>query len=491
MGQRALLFLTSLVLVLSVLESAARLFVSSQGPVWLRDGIYLNPLPLVTGVVPQPMRRFPRGLRLPERKPSGEVRIFVFGESSVEGAPLDANASAPTMLYDMLVKAYPDRAIKVINMGRTASICASAYYYLLYARRYDPDFLIFYMGMNDGNMPGEQRWPVSRPGFHRLWRGLMGKSQLFWCARVFVPPFLWSLRPPKRPNRNPAQVRDPAQGPGALDPFPRWADLLVTIAAETGAKVIVTTPVRSAVSQIEPPIHSLIDAGEKSIPMTDDYRRLLACRLTDTCDFIALFKAMATGKPGGRSDGDLPMVRHMREVDARAKPWQSAAERNGADFIDFHAALEKASPHRVVADRYFADEIHLSPEGYCFLARSWFERIKGYWDGTEPREPKPPVYDDVKDYYKAVKNTGTPVFMMYLAKGWFLTAIPGLEMISQRCPGGKCDELAAVALGWLRQKAGLPPKGSREFSEKVKAFDAPRMFSQRLKVFTPPRKLRY
>lgn len=487
MGQKALLFLTSLVLVLSVFESAARLVVSSQGPVWLRDGIYVNPLPLVTGVAPPSMRQLPKGARLPERKPSGEVRIFVFGESSVEGAPLDANASAPTMLYDMLARAYPDRAIKVINMGRTASICASTYYYLLYARRYDPDFLIFYMGMNDGggHMPGEQRWPVSRPRFHSFWRVLMEKSQLFWCARVYGPPFLWSLRPPKSPNRNPLKGRE------ALDPFPEWTDLLVRIAAATGAKVIVTTPVRSAVAEIEPPIHSVFEAGEQSIPMTDDYRKLLRCRLTDTCDFIALFKDMATGMDSGRSKEDPPMVRHMRQVEAKAKAWKSAADRHGADFIDFYSALKNASPHRVVADRYFSDEIHLSPEGYCFLARSWFEHIRGYWDRTKPREPKPPVYDDVKDYYKATEITGTPVFMMFLARGWFLTAIPGLEMVSQHCPSGKSDELAAISLGWLRQKAGLPPKGSREFSEKVKVFNPRSVFSKKVRVFGPAKRLRH
>ncbi|MDD5628087.1 MAG: SGNH/GDSL hydrolase family protein [Elusimicrobia bacterium] len=472
MVKKALLSLTSLGLFFSVLEFSARRVVASRGPVLLRDGIYVNTLPLVTGVAPPSMRPLLDGARLPERKPPGEARIFVFGESSVEGAPLDVNASPPTMLYDRLARAYPNRAIKVINMGMTASICANTYYQLLYARRYEPDVLIFYMGMNDGggHMPGEQSWPVTRPLFHRFWRGLMERSQLFWCAKVYGPPFLWSLRS-RSPNRDLTQER------GTGDPFPEWADLLVRIAASTGAKVIVTTPVRSAVSEIEPAIHSVAAAPDDSVPMRDDYRRLLACRLTDACDFIALFKEQATGGE------DPPLDRHLRKADAKAEAWKSAADRYGAELIDFHSALEDLSPHRVVADRYFADEIHLTPEGYGFLARLWFEHISGSWDGRKPRAPSPPVYDDVKEYYKAAKNNGMAVFMMYLARGWYLTAVPGLEMVAQHCPGGERDGLADVSLGWLRQRAGLPAGGSREFAKKVKAFNPKREFAGKVKGF--------
>lgn len=465
-----------------VLELVTRIMMRAHAPVQLREGIYVNTLPLVTGVAPPSLLgSFPKGKRLPEKKRNGELRIFVFGESSVQGVPLDANASAPTMLYDMLAKAYPRRTITVVNMGRTASISANVHYYLLYAKRFRPDFILFYMGMNDGGgMSGEQCWPVSRPQLHKTWRWLMSKSCLLWSVRVFGPPFLWSLKSPEKIGKG-------QEWNCPLDPFPHWTDLLVKTAASTGANVMVTAPVQSAVSCIEPQNDSTSGEFEKpSLPAS--YKKLLVCRLTDKCDFIAMFKdyihyawknvtlnVLYDPKASLDANKTVLFKHYKHNLKNKGNAWRTAARRYGADFIDFRSALEKASSHEVLADKFFADEIHLKPEGYYYLSGFWFERIKSKLDGTASQDPRIPTSKDVKAYYNAVDikyaGTFTSMSMNYLMRGWYLTAIPGIEMISKQCPGGKCDERAAIALGWLRQKVGLNPGVPKKFTEKVKTFD--------------------
>ena len=122
---------SSLALTLLVLELVARLTMPGHAPVLLRDGIYLNALPLATGVAPSSLAELPEGDPLPEDKRPGELRIFVFGESSVEGVPLGARASAPTMFHDLLVDVYPDRDITVVDsrnvsMGQGLMVLAAA-----------------------------------------------------------------------------------------------------------------------------------------------------------------------------------------------------------------------------------------------------------------------------------------------------------------------------------------------------------------------------
>ncbi|MBM4386840.1 MAG: hypothetical protein FJ088_03820, partial [Deltaproteobacteria bacterium] len=140
--KKSVLALMSFLVTFAALEIASRLYVPTHAPVLLRDGIYVNALPLVTGLVASNFIEKPKGERIPMDKPEGEIRVFVFGESSIQGLPLDAHASAPTMLHDLLKEAAPELNIKVINMGRTSSISANVFYYLLAARLYDPDFII-------------------------------------------------------------------------------------------------------------------------------------------------------------------------------------------------------------------------------------------------------------------------------------------------------------------------------------------------------------
>ena len=464
MWQGLLLAAASLSLTFLLLEIVARIFMPHHAPILLRDGIYINTLPRVTGFSLTD-HSHNGGKRLEEHKPEGEVRIFVLGESSVEGNPFCHRASPPTMLFDFLAESGTFENIKIVNMGRGGSISASTYYHLLLLRRYEPDYIIFYMGTNDEpEMPGEQCMPIRHPRIYRMWRSLVEHSWLLWTVR--------SLGPGLLPRGNPIRQTEGWDCPG--DPFPLWTDILVRVATETGARVIVTSPVKSDVAAIEPGIEPTDDGSLDFSSMRDSYRRLLVCRLSDPCDFSAAFKMYSSDSPTAEWRGDVrpsddedvdedegadeldvsPIDENIGLLENYAKAWKKSADRFGADFIDFHRSLREASQHRVLAEGFFTDEVHLTLKGYAFLARHWQEHLEARLEGSESDRVTVPTPDVYRRYAKA--NTVTPAAAgFYLRQGALLTILPTLEFASTDCPQRECREQARVALGWIRQQIGL------------------------------------
>jgi hypothetical protein len=485
LGVRIGLSLGVILLLLGLLEFAARLVMPSLAPVYVRDGFYDNPLPLVTSTAGPPidLAGLPSGQRLPEAKRTGETRIFMMGESSVAGSPLGIDVSPPAMLKDLLSERLPGRDLTVVNMGRPASICANVYYYLLFLRRFAPDFVVFFMGVNDSeHMPGEQCLPGSHPGAYGLWRSLVERSWLLWLTRVYGPQFVWKAT--GKSDWYPARdCPEPT--------FSLWTDLLVGAAIDAGARVVIATPVVSAVARVEPVFRG-VEHDDR--PLDDDYRELLACALTDGCDFPGRVRATlgATTLPPcdpedpapsapcaevGASARDM-LALHRRDLDRLASAWEGTAQRLGAEYIPFHRRLEEASPGTILASAFFMDRQHLTPTGYYYLARLVSERIAALLTGGPERAVSVPLDADVKSYVRGSASSGVEVELEQLVRTWFLTGLPGLRFTAENFVGDECSsprvcdegELARVALGWLRIKAGLEPGLPPELAARAASF---------------------
>ena len=480
--KKLLLAVTTLALVLFVLETGARLLMPGRAPVLKRDSYYENPLPLITG--PISTDYIPEGERLREDKEPNELRVFVFGESSVWGSPLDPYAAMPAMLYDQLQEALPDRKVTVVSMGRPGSVSANIYYYLLFARRFEPDFNVFYMGSNDGpKMPGEQCMLATRPSLHALWRALVSRSWLLWSVRSLLPTFLWRLSSQKVVDED---------WDCATPSFHDWTKLLVRVSLDMGAKVVVATPVRNAAWEFELKPNVADPAGTISL---DDkppgYRELLRCELDPACDYeLALKKAQQErGFVGPSPDVTLEELRrqlhhtgrassfHIFEVDYKALAWQRATGQPDVELIPFHRHLEQVSPHGVLS-AYFADQMRLLPRGYYFLANHIAERILATLQGRAPAPVPPPEEADVARYIAETRASGTRNAEEQILFGEYLTSVPGLRFAVESFPPGTCEERklcgkiewSALTLGWLRLQVGLPHGLSPELAELLDGF---------------------
>jgi len=82
------------------------------------------------------------------RKPAGQFRIFVYGESTVHGAGY-APTSSPVKWLDAYLKDFlPGRDIKVVNYGRLGAGSAFIAQAFLDTLQFKPDLAIFYLGHN-------------------------------------------------------------------------------------------------------------------------------------------------------------------------------------------------------------------------------------------------------------------------------------------------------------------------------------------------------
>jgi len=82
------------------------------------------------------------------RKPAGQYRIFVYGESTIHGAGY-APVSSPVKWLEAYLRDFlPDRNLKVVNFGRLGEESDFIAQSFLDTLQYRPDLVIFYMGHN-------------------------------------------------------------------------------------------------------------------------------------------------------------------------------------------------------------------------------------------------------------------------------------------------------------------------------------------------------
>ncbi len=460
--KRILLSLGSFVFLWLLLELAAFLLTPNQYPWHLRDGIYCNSLPLVTG---HSQFGFPPSMGaglLPAHKRPGEFRILVFGESSIEGIPLDHYASPPTMLHDQLKAAFPDRDFTVVNMGKTGSIATNVFYYLLVSRSFEPDAIIFYFGANDASsLGGEQCWAGEHPKTHAVWRSLVRNSPMLRSLRIYLPQILWSGQ---------SGTSGGQQG-CSVDPFVFWTRELVRLALESAPLVFVTSPVTSALKSVEQDGRTLAEALQDPL-----YSSLLRCKLDPTCDLPALFKKQVV-LPSlfalliGMQDNHY--AEWVTTSVFRAETWEESAAELGATYIDFYKSLRSISPGEIIGLRndQFADEIHLTLQGYMYLARHWTEALRPHLTGETSRTPEFPQPHEVAQYGAAIRVWGYSPLLNYVRRGWLLTCIDGFQALSTLQGHGVRRDLALMVIGWTRAQVGLDPQLPPDLAPLLPLFD--------------------
>jgi hypothetical protein len=424
--------LASLCVTALLAEGAARWFAARFAPAPLVDGIFVSQLPHVSIPWESPVP-VSSGL-LPRRKAEGEVRVAVFGESSVKGDPLDGESSAPVMTHDALRPQLGADRLTVINAGQGGSTIVNTYYDLLFLKDFDLDVVVFYLGANDLDVVGgEICLPVSAPALHGAWRWLVARSRLLWLARVPWEPWL---------------APAPAQGEVTPEPqdqedcrassFPLWADALVELAVRAGAKVIVTTPVRSALAYVDwaPDVPCAATSPE--------VRALLACVLSQGCDLSAR----------------LPPAHEARraldaDMDALSSAWEQAAARHGARVVDLRDELTRRSRGGVLGPDFIVDDVHLSGVGYLLLARLWSAEILHWMRGGERGPVATPSLEEARPYEARCEDPYVAKAAGYMDCGAFLLAARGLVHGARACAGRDCAPDPAPLLEALRRCAGL------------------------------------
>ena len=458
---RALLALLAFALAFAVLEVGARVWLRGSTPVRMRDGIYLSRLPLVNGRRSWQVLPPLEGTPLPQDKAPGELRIFTFGESSMVGAPWGFEASPATMLHDALAAALPGRKVTVVNMGKTSSFLMDASYYVLAARAYHPDVLVFYQGANDrADLDAEMCMPERSPHLFGAWRWLVAHSQLVYAVRVLGPEQASPVVPFLHPH---AHMESKGIDLCPATSFGHWTDLVIAEGKAMGARVVVVSPIRSTLDGLDgdlagsnrqlPPAQALAQASGL-------YRLLLSCVLTPGCDAPAI-EAAAGLAQASHLDGlvaclrsplltvgmCLQSVRLPRPAPimaARGEMWRASAQRLGATFVDFRRMFTDLQPHGVMGPPLVVDEVHLSLEGYALLAETMARAV----------DPSATARLPVARYRRDIGDEGALRLghaLGQIGKRQFLVAATLMDGPALANPNSD----AALLLGWMRLSLGL------------------------------------
>ncbi|MEO7329878.1 MAG: hypothetical protein ABI193_14970, partial [Minicystis sp.] len=362
-----------------------------------------------------------------------------------------------TMLHDQLKARWPSADLTVVNMGRGAATTMDAYCFLTTIARFAPDFVIFYQGGNDFFSTDRERClPAQLPRVHRAFRWLVERSRLVWTLRATGPSIVAGLASPRAAQSSAAVEPDLCDDHAA---FQGWADILVSTARDMGAKVIVTTPVQNPLRWAESSgrwgVEQPLDVAGKS----DTYQRVLTCVLADDCDVA---ETWAQERAKGQFTSPW--------MDARRDAWRSAAAEGRASFIDFGADLAENAASGL-RPPLFADEVHLTFEGYWRLAWLWSREL-GPMLGDHAPPPATPPPQDVQRYLAAVshraRKVGACILLgsadVYLRADMPLIAAtilkPAVAFEAQR-PGeparSRAGLVAQLVLGKLRRDLSLDP----------------------------------
>ncbi len=478
LAARLALAATSLLLFCVAAELIFRAFVAPPELFELREGVYVHSLPLLNGrevLVPSWPERPP----MQEEKAPNELRVFVFGESSVYGAPFHPVATAPAMLKDLLQERYPDRKVSVANMGRGSAYTLDSYYYMVAFERFEPDVMVFYQGTNDRfDYDAELCAPVHYPRAYAFYRWLVERSRLLWAVRAYGPQYLRAGRSGEAGSSYPdGMPREPKCG--HAEGFVGWARILMETAQEMGATAVAATVVRSDLTDL---LHEELNSNPNRdqeafvAALSEQYREVLACLVTDACDLAGLLrrrvgKKLATDMRlplrmlGGSS---LPEV--MRPSLSKINvAWKHVAKERGAILVDFSAALLRRGGSGFFVPPLIVDEVHLCLDGYWYLAHMLSEAVAAALDGrdapADSSEELPPPRGDV---YRKLLDERKDLSLGYCAE---LRAHAELYLESRRLLFGarlmkavaeECDDAEARSyLAWLRTriaaKGGSPP----------------------------------
>ncbi len=479
--KKAALALGSFLATALLLELCARLVfaVAPSTPWHVRDGVYHHSLPVVNGhryAIPEE-----REGRLRRTPVDGEVRIAVFGESSVQGAPWGLDASPPAILYDLLAPRLEGRTLTVINMGRGSTTMLDAYYYLLATAPYRPEYVIFYQGTNDNLLGFEACLPVRHPWVHAVWRAAVSRSRLLWGLRVRGPDL---LRGADR-NRGPGPSGQPG-GCDTNDGRRRWIATLLDTAVDTGAQVIVATPTRHDLAGVEIAQSMRPGAG----PLADglaafdpEYLALLRCSLDEGCVLGDVVSEIVAADPDPAPDSIAYRLSWWpRDTDTLGAQWRSEAESRGIPVIEWHQLLRESAPDHVVATPPLADVVHLSIDGYATLASTWARTVEALHRG----EPAPALTTDdlttpdTARYHDHIDTAGTAsrrsngycLLSRDEAGRWLsVSSLVIASSFLRTAWEGCADRESGLMLGWLRTQVGLPPQLPEDLADALETAD--------------------
>ncbi|MBI2928716.1 MAG: tetratricopeptide repeat protein [Verrucomicrobia bacterium] len=359
---------------------------------------------------PREVARTPQPCVVPEKKPVGTYRVFVFGESAAMGDPEPA-FGLPRVLEALLRERYPAARFEVINVAMTAINSHAIVPLARECAQREGDLWIVYMGNNEvigpfgagtifgAKIPGRRAIRATlalkttrlgqllEAGQRRLQRG--GRPQSWGGMEMFLGQQVGADDPKLR---------------AVYEHFQANLSEIVALGRQAGARVIVST-VASNLKDCAPfgSLHSpslsgdslaqwqkLYDRGVEQ-ETAGQHREALdsfqqALRLDDRfaalqfrlgrCHFRLGNFAEARRHFELARDFDTLRFRTDSRLNEIIREQIKAREAEGIFLVDAEQILVRQSPHELPGDDLFYEHVHFNFEGTYALAQALAEQLE-------------------------------------------------------------------------------------------------------------------
>ncbi|HYA15330.1 MAG TPA: hypothetical protein VEF33_13430, partial [Syntrophales bacterium] len=324
-----------------------------------------------------------------KEKPASGYRIFVLGESSVEGFPYDANLISTRILQRRLQDIFPDRTIEVVNLGMTA---IDSYALLDFAKeilQQKPDAILIYAGHNEyygalgvgsmenGSIPIWMKKLEMRLVHLRLYQ-LLGQG-IASVARLIHPVTRTKAKETlmeRMIGRDVIPFHSKMYYEGLRQFSDNIGELIIKM-KDANVPVIISDLVSNVGHQ--PPFRS-VQSG--TYPDADSLYHD-ALRLEATSKFANAKKKFIEAK-------DLDAMRFRASEDMNSLIAR-LSDSLGVYHMSLKSLFENHSPNGIVGDNLMSDHLHPNIDGQFLIAEGFFNALKEHgmieidWDSSKIR----------------------------------------------------------------------------------------------------------
>lgn len=347
-------------------------------------------------------------------KPENGLRILVFGASASAGLGFGPNVAFARQFEDMLVEAYPDRVVEVLNLSIVALPAGSVKTLLAdAARRYDPDLLIVYSGNNEFMEIHAEKYQQLRGGYLSWLREhLMGLHLAQWLEEAVAGP----ARVPSLADQDVlrADVRQaertiihdveiaPRERAAIMDAYRGHLEDMSRAASENGVPVVLSTVAsnwrwRGPKDLPDDWLDDIVSGGgapgidrpRQALAVIDE--RVLAAEPNEVSGWL-YHRALVHEALGNREQAREDFIAakdadpHLRRaLSAGNEAVRSVSRAAGIPVVDIEAFLSSRTEAGTIGFEVFYDNVHFTPQGALLVAAEYFRSLQS--DGLLPEAP--------------------------------------------------------------------------------------------------------
>lgn len=337
-------------------------------------------------------------------KPHNGLRIVTFGGSATAGLGFSPNVTFARHLERMLVSAYPDRQVEVLNLGIVA-LAARQVKVLAEdtCRNHAPDAILVYSGNNEFLEMHAEKYAAAHAGMISRVSGLLVQTNLYRLLDRILrgPPGTPSLADQNMSTDDlrmteDAIIRDIEVTPEEIETMTdRYEDTLESIVTTCQAKQVPVVLMTVATNwewrgREDLPagwLDEIVPAGDLS--RTDRYRKareVLTERIASAPEserYEWLYKRAlvleALGDPRAARDdyrASMNADPHLRRAtDAMADRVRRVAGNRDVPLVDVVEELSAQADHGIVGFDEFYDYVHFTPRGVVLVATGAFREM--------------------------------------------------------------------------------------------------------------------